>query len=68
MMRFCFFFYILFLNIDYFWKKDLIYYNIMINIRKDLKIFVLMIFIVNLLIIILIFIMLSDEMKFEGYG
>lgn len=40
----------------------------MINIRKDLKIFVLMIFIVNLLIIILIFIMLSDEMKFEGYG
>lgn len=40
----------------------------MINFRKDLKIFVLMIFIVNLLIIILIFIMLSDEIKFEGYG
>lgn len=40
----------------------------MINICKDLKIFVLMIFIVNLLIIILIFIMLLDEIKFEGYG
>lgn len=68
MMRFCSPFHILFLNIDYFSKKDLIHYNIMTNSRKDLKTLALMILIANSLITIPTFIMPSDDMKLEGHG